>query len=141
MMAFKLTACGRVSIAVLLTCSASFATHAQQTPITGQMLAPAASAPASEDALPTSAPPAAPMQAALSNNTAEVKTQVGEVTHQLLNMQSQGTHAGKRLSTPGPEASASYERYLKSFEHPIPDFYDTAVSKNGGTSSGSSSSP
>lgn len=32
----------------------------------------------------------------------------------------------------GPIASRSYERYLKSFEHPIPEQFGSSVSKNGG---------
>jgi hypothetical protein len=54
-------------------------------------------------------------------------------------MQAQGTHAGKALPIPGPQASASYQRYLKSFAHPIPEFYEAAVSKNGSGASNASS--
>ena len=39
----------------------------------------------------------------------------------------------------GVEASASYSRYLKSFNHDIPEFYKTTVgnsSNSGGNSSG-----
>ena len=75
----------------------------------------------------------------VATDNATMQTQVGDVTRQLLTMQSQGTHAGKHLPIPGQEASASYQRYLKSFEHPIPEFYDAAVSKSAGMSSTSSS--
>ena len=125
----------QVLIALALTCSASIAVHAQQAPITGQMLAPAAP-PATVD---SAAPPPSAVPAAMAADHANEETQVGSTTRQLLGMQSQGTHAGKHLSIPGQEASASYQRYLKSFEHPIPEFYDAAVSKSADASSTSSS--
>ena len=123
----------QVVIALALTCSAGIAAHAQQAPITGQMLAPTAP-PATVDS-----PPPATAPAPTATDSANEETQVGNTTHQLLGMQAQGTHAGKHLPIPGPEASASYQRYLKSFEHPIPEFYDAAVSKSADASSTSSS--
>jgi hypothetical protein len=59
-------------------------------------------------------------------------TEVGDTTHYLLQLQTSGSQAGKPLPMLGDEATASYRRYLKSFEHPIPDFYDT-LSKNDDT--------
>lgn len=125
----------QVFIALALTCSASLAAHAQQAPITGQMLAPAAPSATAD----SSAPPPAAAPAPTASDSANEETQVGNTTRQLLSMQAQGTHAGKHLPIPGPEASASYQRYLKSFEHPIPEFYDAAVSKSADASSTSSS--
>lgn len=124
----------QVVIALALTCSAGIATHAQQAPITGQMLAPTAPPATVGSPAPPSAAPA-PTTA----DSANEETQVGNTTRQLLSMQAQGTHAGKHLAIPGQEASASYQRYLKSFEHPIPEFYDAAVSKSADASSTSSS--
>ena len=57
---------------------------------------------------------------------------VGDTTRYLLQLQADGSQAGKTLPMLGDEATASYRRYLKSFEHPIPDFYDT-LSKNDDT--------
>ena len=122
-------------IVLALSLSSSALVHAQQTPITGQMLAPAAPASAVESPPPPPVPPAP----GTTSEGASAITQPGDVTHQLLSMQAQGTHAGKHLPIPGPEASASYQRYLKSFEHPIPEFYDAAVSKSAGASSTSDS--
>ncbi|MFC5743256.1 DUF3613 domain-containing protein [Dyella tabacisoli] len=56
--------------------------------------------------------------------------QVGDTTRHLLQLQADGTQAGKHLPMLGDEASASYRRYLKSFEHPIPEYYQTTVGKN-----------
>jgi hypothetical protein len=131
--------CTRSALGVLLAYVMSCSAYAQQLPITGQMGAPAA-APAiagANDAAPL-ATPTQPSPAATSPNA---NADVGDVTRQLLGMQRQGTYAGKALPIPGPQASASYRRYLKSFEHPIPEFYETAVSKNGGGMSGSADSP
>lgn len=56
--------------------------------------------------------------------------QVGDTTRHLLQMQVEGSQAGQPLPMLGAEASASYVRYMKSFEHPIPEFYETTVGKN-----------
>lgn len=66
---------------------------------------------------------------------------VGSTTRQLLQMQADGSHAGKHLPIPGQEASASYVRYLKSFEHAIPEFYENAVPDSKGTTGSQSGSP
>ncbi|GGA01856.1 DUF3613 domain-containing protein [Dyella caseinilytica] len=60
-------------------------------------------------------------------------SQVGDTTRYVLQLQADGTQAGKPLPMLGDEATAAYRRYLKSFEHPIPDFYDTTLSKNSDT--------
>ena len=127
----------RVLFAWMLACSASVCAQAQQAPITGQMLAPTAPAGVADHASPPTA--AMPAQTAVATDGANTQTSMGEVTRQLLSMQSQGTHAGKHLPIPGQEASASYQRYLKSFEHPIPEFYDAAVSKSADAASTSGS--
>ena len=57
-------------------------------------------------------------------------TQVGDTTRHLLQMQACGDRSGPPRPMLGAEASASYQRYLKSFEHPIPEFYETTVGKN-----------
>jgi hypothetical protein len=60
-------------------------------------------------------------------------SQIGDTTRYVLQLQADGTQAGKPLPMLGDEATAAYRRYLKSFEHPIPDFYDTTLSKNSDT--------
>lgn len=131
--------CPRLAIVALLACAASIGAHAQQTPITGQMGGSAA--PAGVASAPAEPPVSMPTQSAPMADTADTGTHVGSVTRTLLSMQREGTNAGKALSIPGQEASASYRRYLKSFDHPIPEFYETAVSKNSGSSSNSSGMP
>ena len=126
-------------VAALLGCSMGLGAYAQQTPITGQMGAPGASAGTAN--VPAEPSPTAPMAAAPATDNTDTATHVGSVTRQLFAMQSQGTNAGRLLPIPGPEASASYQRYLKSFAHPIPEFYETTVSKNASSASGSSGSP
>lgn len=140
-MTLSFCAAPRALIVLMLASFGAVAAHAQQAPITGQMLAPTAPPATVETTTPAAV--AAPVpNAAASERTIEnapVQTQVGDTTRQLLSMQAQGTHAGKHLPIPGQEASASYQRYLKSFEHPIPEFYDAAVSKSTGASSTSDS--
>lgn len=129
----------RLAVAILLGCTMGFCAYAQQTPITGQMGAPGA--PAGTANTPAEPSPAAPMAAAPATDSGDTTTHVGSVTRQLFAMQSQGTNAGRALPIPGPEASASYQRYLKSFAHPIPEFYETTVSKNANSASGTTGSP
>ncbi|WP_426701285.1 DUF3613 domain-containing protein [Rhodanobacter sp. Col0626] len=57
------------------------------------------------------------------------EAQIGDITRQLLQMQADNTAGGNTLPILGDEASASYSRYLKSFNHDIPEFYETTVGK------------
>lgn len=80
----------------------------------------------------SSAPPLPPASAPSSFYAA----QVGDTTRHLLQIQAEGSQAGKPLPMLGAEASASYARYLKSFNHDIPEFYETTIGKDGGGQSG-----
>jgi hypothetical protein len=51
-------------------------------------------------------------------------------------MQVEANRAGGRLPMLGEEATASYKRYMQSFEHPIPQFFQTNVGKSGTGNSG-----
>lgn len=130
---------------------------AQQHPITGQMMdgqtqarvatpapvAPAATMPAatapSQDLPPPPPPAQAPM--AMSQDMTPPpppayergidNAGIGATTRELLHMQVSGSDAGPRLPMLGDEASASYKRYIQSFNHPIPEFFETTVGKNG----------
>lgn len=107
--------------------------HAQQAPLTGQMLAPTTPAsPRAESAAGAPAAPATPVSSTTPSlaNAETPSTEIGSTTRALLSMQADGSHAGQLLPIPGQEASASYARYLKSFEHPIPVFFETAVPGN-----------
>lgn len=66
---------------------------------------------------------------------------LGDATQNLLAWQRSGEIAS---ATPRPiaggVASRSYERYLKSFEHPIPEHLSSTVTKSGGGGGSSSGS-
>lgn len=70
-------------------------------------------------------------------SSATTRLQHGDATHGLLAMQREGDLASR---TPRPlagdVASLSYQRYLDSFKHPIPEKFTTTVSKSGSGSSG-----
>jgi hypothetical protein len=146
------------ALAAALGLALALPAMAQQTPITGRMMdgrnpAPAAtpvaaSAPAAQAAIPppppapASAPVAAPQSTdyapapAYASDDGADRAAIGYTTRQLLQMQASGSQAGNHLPMLGDEASASYRRYIQSFNHPIPEFYETTVGKNGSNSSG-----
>ncbi|MCT8178325.1 DUF3613 domain-containing protein [Variovorax sp. CY25R-8] len=64
--------------------------------------------------------------------------QVGDATMNLLAWQSSGAIASQTpRRIPGDIARRNYERYLKSFEHPIPEYMGSSLnSSNGAASSG-----
>ncbi len=48
---------------------------------------------------------------------------IGQATTNALNMQVQGSHAGATLPMLGPAANLSWQRYLDSYKHPIPETF------------------
>ncbi len=131
------------------------AVQAQQQPLTGQMLggpslSPAATVPMQAEPLPTVelAAPAASAEvtgaqpATVANDVApaspaapRARLPSGEATRNLFRLQASGQQAGQRLPILGDQATLSYARYLKSFEHEIPDFFETDVSRSKDASS------
>lgn len=130
-------------------------THAQQAPLTGRMLGgqapvdapvPAAATAAGAQTYPLQADtvPMAPLQPAAPPAVLPAAEpvpsrhapQIGDTTRGLLQLQAAGTQAGRRLPILGDQATLSYARYLKSFEHEIPDFFEKKVdsSSSGGLS-------
>ncbi|WP_343541419.1 DUF3613 domain-containing protein [Stenotrophomonas pavanii] len=122
------------------------AVQAQQPPLTGQMLggpspSAATTAPMQAEPLPTVELPApagrrvAP-PATVATDIAppppapRTRLQSGEATRNLFRLQASGQHAGQRLPILGDQATLSYARYLKSFEHEIPDFFETDVARS-----------
>ncbi|AMJ57133.1 MULTISPECIES: DUF3613 domain-containing protein [Stenotrophomonas] len=79
---------------------------------------------------------AAPATAASSTVADLPRSQIGDTTRALLRMQADGSHAGNALPMLGEAASRSYQRYLNSFDHPIPEYFEAALpnSKQGGGS-------
>ncbi|AWH29443.1 MULTISPECIES: DUF3613 domain-containing protein [Stenotrophomonas] len=113
-----------------------------QSPLTGQMLGERMTpAPTVQSAQPlatvdtTAAPPAPPPPTYIPASTA--RPQHGDSVRNLLRLQASGQQAGARLPILGDQATASYARYLKSFEHEIPDFFDPDVGRSSNRSSSS----
>lgn len=129
------------------------AVQAQQQPLTGRMLggpsaSPAATVPMQAEPLPTvelaapaasaevtGAQPATVATDVVSPATPRTRMQSGEATRNLFRLQASGQQAGQRLPILGDQATLSYARYLKSFEHEIPDFFETDVARSGDASS------
>lgn len=92
-----------------------------QTPMTppaGQGAA-APAAQASPAAASAAAPAAAP--------AAAVEENFGDVTRALLAAQADGRRAGGALPILGPVSTAAWNRYLDSFSHPIPEYFQKRV--------------
>ncbi|GGB97858.1 hypothetical protein GCM10007205_03930 [Oxalicibacterium flavum] len=56
---------------------------------------------------------------------------IGEATTNALQMQVQGSHAGANLPILGPAASLSWQRYLDSYKHPIPETFTRTLDEVG----------
>lgn len=106
--------------------------NAQHTPLIERM----ADAPA--PTTPTTTPSAviAPTANTELLATTPYRSQIGDTTRALLRMQADGSNAGNALPMLGETASRSYQRYLNSFDHPIPEYFEATLpnSKQGGSS-------
>ena len=51
----------------------------------------------------------------------------GDVTRGLLAAQADGRRGGNALPVLGPVSTAAWNRYLESFKHPIPEWFDRNV--------------
>lgn len=127
---------GPMVVALMAVCLLAVSPRgmAQQQPLTGQMMGGRAIAPS--PATPAAAPPAAAAPSHQADgspaSTPAFRTnEVGDTTHYLLGLQADDDRPGTRLPMLGNEASASYDRYMKSFSHGIPEFYESSVGKNG----------
>lgn len=137
---------------VLICLLPAAAVQAQQQPLTGQMLggstpAAPASQPLQSESLatvdlvapPAPVPQAAPAAVAITDGNAAAarpgRSQIGDTTRNLFRLQASGQQAGQHLPILGDQATLSYARYMKSFEHEIPDFFETDVAKSKGSSS------
>lgn len=114
-------------------------TLAQQEPLTGTMMShrdletPSQRPPASviPDGTTATAPHGLTIATPTPRDEDFAAAEPGDATRHLLQMQVSASQSGPHLPMLGDEATASYRRYLKSFEHPIPEFYKTTVGKNG----------
>lgn len=143
---------------VLLLTSTATTTFAQSPPLTGRMLDGVASRQlASTTGEPQSAVPDAvadtsshalpadtvdgPVQVHSTppeNRTASTElasrpgyrpAPIGTATRNLLRQQVNGNQAGATLPVLGASASLSYQRYLDSFKHPIPERFESRLSE------------
>lgn len=78
--------------------------------------------------------------AAYSDQPAPDASEIGHATNALLAFQRDGRAAGPALPVLGDTASMSYQRYLESFKHKIPESMGSPVSSSGNGSSGGQSS-
>ncbi len=64
---------------------------------------------------------------------ATYSNEIGSATRHLLQLQADNAIAGPPRPMLGTEASAAYQRYLESFNHPIPEFFETNVETDSGS--------
>ncbi|QNR98907.1 DUF3613 domain-containing protein [Stenotrophomonas sp. 169] len=114
----------------------SAAAAAQQAPVTGRMLGDPvvpsrteaqAPAPPAADAARASTPGPVPPPAYRAASVATLSGEPGQATRDLIRLQASGTQAGPGLPVLGDQARASYARYLKSFEHELPEYFENTV--------------
>lgn len=136
-----------------LSLAAAAQAQTSQQPLTGQMLGGAsphaAATPLHSEPVATvdltAAPTAAPTTAPTTTTTPGAadfggmqllpeRSQIGDTTRSLFQLQASGRVAGARLPILGDQATASYARYLKSFQYDIPQFFETDVAKSAGSS-------
>jgi hypothetical protein len=121
---------------VVVSCSMALATSAAaqtQTPSTWQEPPAALQTQQQEQA---QAQPAVPIKTATVTRHV---TLIGDATLSILASQRSGQLAAPAQPMLGAEASAAYARYLKSFDHPIPEHLDSSVGTVGGAISGGAS--
>lgn len=96
-----------------------------------------------ETAVATGAGPEPPVLAAAAPRPPQAMTvaaapdrEVGDATRRLLQLQASGQAAAPALPLLGQPAGAAYQRYLDSFSHAIPEFFDSTVPAGSGGSGG-----
>lgn len=82
----------------------------------------AATAPAT-----STTPGAQSAQSAQAAQAAAPEEAFGDVTRGLLAAQADGRRAGNALPVLGPVSTAAWNRYLESFSHPIPEYFQKRV--------------
>ncbi|MDP9882420.1 hypothetical protein J2W25_006786 [Variovorax boronicumulans] len=139
---FTLSACA-LATALCFVSTVTFAQTIKASPSQGDASAATSAIDAAQPRQESAAHPTKETQAvAEEEDTFDLPLQVGDSTLNLFAWQRSGEIASK---TPRPiagsVASRSYERYLKSFEHPIPERLGSSVTnaKNGGGASSTGS--
>jgi len=125
---------------VAALCSMAIATSAaaqtqmqMQTPLTSQEPSAAVQ---SQQQPQAQAQPMAPLKTVAVTRHV---TLIGDATLSILALQRSGQLAAPAQPMLGAEASAAYARYLKSFEHPIPEHLDSSVGTVGAAAGGGAS--
>ena len=102
-------------------------------PLTGSMSG-AASAPSEPASAPAAAMPERPVVQQVQTPLPQAPAAApaaqegfGDVTRGLLAAQADGRLAGNALPVLGPVSTAAWNRYLESFKHPIPVWFDRNV--------------
>jgi len=111
----------------LCLASAAMGVHAQAVvPVMAPGTAPAAvAAPASSSRIATSATPALGAVPAAPGRSPVV----GATARHLLESQASGRIAAPAQPMSGATASASWKRYVDTFSHPVPEFFESRVGK------------
>lgn len=119
-------------LGTLGSCASAIAQHA---PLIERMAD--SSTPASPSAAPAMGATAATTTTVAATTFADLpRSQVGDTTRALLQLQADNNRPGTALPMLGEAASRSYQRYLNSFDHPIPEYFEAALPnpKQGGGS-------
>lgn len=108
---------------------------AQHTPLIERMTEAPATSTSPPSTTAADAEIGAPAYAAPPTSTPH-RAQIGDTTRALLRLQADGSSAGNALPMLGETASRSYQRYLDSFDHPIPEYFEATLpnAKQGGSS-------
>ena len=130
-----------IATAVLLgtfgSCASAAAQHAPLIErMTDTRAASGTTAPTAGDTAAAAATTAAATSASTTTFANPPRTQVGDTTRSLLQFQADSSRPGTVLPMLGEAASRSYQRYLKSFDYPIPEYFEAALPdpKQGGSS-------
>lgn len=73
--------------------------------------------------------------AAQADSGRSAPTEIGGATRALLRMQADANRPGNPLPMLGEAASRSYQRYLNSFDHPIPEYFEATLPSSDQSSS------
>jgi len=121
-------------VAALFSMAIATSAAAQtQTQLTSQE--PSAAVQIQQQAQPQPQPTAPVKTVAVTDHV----TLIGDATRSMLALQRSGQLAAPAQPMLGAEASAAYARYLKSFDHPIPEHLDSSVGTVGGAIGGGAS--
>ncbi len=81
-------------------------------------------------------PAVAQTEAPAARETRPARQEVGARVRGLLEIQRSGAQAGQAQQLHGEQAALSYQRYMATFTHPIPEFYIGQAGAQKGSGSG-----